>query len=199
MPFSVIQSYGPWDYGVQTTDPLKPYLTVQAGGGLTPPVNTGLTVIDGSNMPNLSLVAQNGTWSGATIVSRSYQWIVDGVDESGAVARSWVAGNPGRQNASITVRETVTDVNGLTASATSDPMVMSGYAYSDGFSVSTDTLLQNYVSPEGYTWVKVTAVTPEGIISAANDSIESNSPSASCIYRMAAIPDGMAAGGSYRV
>lgn len=84
------------------------------------PANTVAPSITGTPSPGSTLTANPGTWTGSPF-SYAYQWIRDGVDESGQTANTYTAPASG----TIAVRVTATGSGGTGSPATSAGVVIS--------------------------------------------------------------------------
>lgn len=91
--------------------------------GAVVPVNSVAPSISGTATPGGTLTANPGTWSGSPS-SYAYQWIKNGVDESGQTASTYTAPASG----TITVRVTATGAGGTGSPATSSGVVITALA-----------------------------------------------------------------------
>jgi hypothetical protein len=155
-----------------------------ASGG--PPVNTALPLIDGAAVADEPLVAVDGAYANGPVLSRAYQWRLNATDVAGATSRNWLPGTV-NENASVTVRETVTTTGG-SVSAESAPMVLGGTSYVDPFTAGADIALTSYVSPTGSGYARGNSATPNVTVSAATGRVSSDNAGTSTFAWLVNLP-----------
>lgn len=149
------------------------------GGGSSAPVNTVAPTLYGAQRADLPILANPGTWTGAT--SFAYQWLVDGVPVSGATTRQRICGSAERGKA-VACDVTATGPGGSTTVRTAS-MAMTGSVYLDTFAeVLTNTDLTTFVSAAMTEMRRITGGTITTTISSTTKRATSNSAAATTIY-----------------
>lgn len=116
------------------------YIGRKNGVSKKAPVNLTLPVISGTNTIGSVLTTTNGTWSGTTPITYTYQWLRNGSIISGATSSTYTLVTADTSS-NVTCRVTATNVNG-SVNATSNSLTI----YESEYKAVLD-----YATTQGYT------------------------------------------------